>query len=294
MSRAFVEVSYLICTALKSTVENSFGPFGRDKLIISETNKLLITNSSQSILSSLNVCHPVAKIILESIHAFTKINGDGGTGLLLMLHAAVQEVWGLVRKATEPEATYILCRLRRALWSLLADDFRPPICSNIPNIPNSSVNPENHSHVLCNNNHNNSLNSLISTDSDPMETDPGLADSYSGRCCRPHGSPNRIKKEGNKHSQIVLNRPLPGLTSALWPLARCVSTSPRDNNLPGPADHHPNTASGSNNSTNSECHGRSSGDWVAAARQLLLSTASGAYAPRVVLNGIESGDWALH
>jgi chaperonin GroEL (HSP60 family) len=57
---AFAHVNQAV-GAICGTVSASFGPFGNDQLLLSSTNKVVITNSGHTVLDALVVAHPVAR-----------------------------------------------------------------------------------------------------------------------------------------------------------------------------------------------------------------------------------------
>ena len=75
-----------ISSVLKNIIWPSFGPQCCPTLITSNTGQVVFTKESHSILSSLCLSHPVAKIILESVKVHSGVYGDGCKTLILYLY----------------------------------------------------------------------------------------------------------------------------------------------------------------------------------------------------------------
>lgn len=69
---------------------------GRDKLLVSSINDLLLSNNGSHILKSLVVTNPIAKMIIDSITTHHQIYGDGSISIILMLQAAMKEVVAVI------------------------------------------------------------------------------------------------------------------------------------------------------------------------------------------------------
>lgn len=52
------------CQALANTVKTSFGPYGRNKIVINHLQKMILTNDAATILRELDVVHPAVKIVV--------------------------------------------------------------------------------------------------------------------------------------------------------------------------------------------------------------------------------------
>ena len=64
------------CKELKKMISNSYGPYGKSRMIIQKTEKILITSDSSVILNNLDFVHPALKIILSSIFFQDQELGD--------------------------------------------------------------------------------------------------------------------------------------------------------------------------------------------------------------------------
>ncbi|ELQ75619.1 Chaperonin complex component, TCP-1 delta subunit (CCT4) [Trachipleistophora hominis] len=72
------------CTSLKSTLSSSIGPFGLDKLLITPSNKIVVTNDGSTILKNLSSFHPITKILNNVSMTQDKVAGDGTTSVVIL------------------------------------------------------------------------------------------------------------------------------------------------------------------------------------------------------------------
>ncbi|AFP65252.1 chaperonin-containing-TCP1 theta subunit (nucleomorph) [Chroomonas mesostigmatica CCMP1168] len=64
---------------LKDIISNSFGPEGMNKMILSEYEKIMITNNTVDILKNINVNHPISKLMLFfSLNQELDLGDSGG------------------------------------------------------------------------------------------------------------------------------------------------------------------------------------------------------------------------
>lgn len=52
------------CRSISSTVQTSFGPYGRNKIVINHLQKMILTNDAATIVRELDVVHPAVKLIV--------------------------------------------------------------------------------------------------------------------------------------------------------------------------------------------------------------------------------------
>ncbi|KAF2156928.1 T-complex protein 1 subunit theta [Myriangium duriaei CBS 260.36] len=72
------------CRAISSTVATSFGPFGRNKIVVNHLQKLILTNDAVTILRELEVVHPAAKLLVMASQQQEAEMGDA-TNLVIIL-----------------------------------------------------------------------------------------------------------------------------------------------------------------------------------------------------------------
>ncbi|RKF74935.1 putative T-complex protein 1 subunit theta [Golovinomyces cichoracearum] len=72
------------CRAISSTVQTSFGPYGRNKIVINHLQKMILTSDAATILRELDVIHPAAKLIVMASQQQEAEIGDA-TNLVIIL-----------------------------------------------------------------------------------------------------------------------------------------------------------------------------------------------------------------
>ncbi|KAI9741142.1 MAG: T-complex protein 1 subunit theta [Cirrosporium novae-zelandiae] len=72
------------CRAISQTVETSFGPYGRNKIVINHLQKMTLTSDAATILRELDVVHPAAKLIVMASQQQEAELGDA-TNLVIVL-----------------------------------------------------------------------------------------------------------------------------------------------------------------------------------------------------------------
>ncbi|GAX79380.1 hypothetical protein CEUSTIGMA_g6822.t1 [Chlamydomonas eustigma] len=75
---------------VSALISSSIGPAGFDKLVETDTKTILVTNNGLDILNSLNPLPGLSTLVLNSIKAFTRHNGDASKRLVLMLCRGIQ------------------------------------------------------------------------------------------------------------------------------------------------------------------------------------------------------------
>ncbi|KAL8806730.1 MAG: hypothetical protein Q9182_001128 [Xanthomendoza sp. 2 TL-2023] len=82
------------CRAIAQTVQTSFGPYGRNKIVINHLQKMILTSDAASILNELDVVHPAAKLVVMASQQQESEIGDA-TNMVIVLAGE------LMRKAEE-------------------------------------------------------------------------------------------------------------------------------------------------------------------------------------------------
>ena len=80
------------CDVLAASVRTSFGPLPREKLLLTATRKAILTCNGSTILSALVSTHPLQSHVLKAALAQSSITGDGSKAVVIMLHAALDEL----------------------------------------------------------------------------------------------------------------------------------------------------------------------------------------------------------
>eukprot|EP00477_Mikrocytos_mackini_P001054 GAHX01001131.1.p2 GENE.GAHX01001131.1~~GAHX01001131.1.p2 ORF type:complete len:547 (-),score=127.77 GAHX01001131.1:2192-3832(-) len=87
---------------LASFITTSFGPNGKDKLIVDEDREITLTNDGATILSKVGLKSPIGRLILGLSVAQDLRSGDGTTGIVLLCSALLNSALSLVKKGVNP------------------------------------------------------------------------------------------------------------------------------------------------------------------------------------------------
>jgi thermosome len=87
-------MNILAARVVAETLKTTLGPKGMDKMLVDPNKEVILTDSGSVILSSINVKHPAAKMLVEVAETQDKTIGDGTT-------TAVVLTGELLRKAEE-------------------------------------------------------------------------------------------------------------------------------------------------------------------------------------------------
>ncbi len=83
--------------ALSDSIATTFGPFGRDKLIIKDKD-FVVSNDGAFILSSLKISHPIADLIRDVSITQDNVIGDGTTSVCLLTVNLLKNLKRLILK----------------------------------------------------------------------------------------------------------------------------------------------------------------------------------------------------
>jgi T-complex protein 1 subunit delta len=84
--------------AVADAVRTSLGPRGMDKMIISTTNDVTITNDGATILKMMDIQHPAGKMLVELSKAQDIEAGDGTTSVVVMAGSLLTQVQSLLQR----------------------------------------------------------------------------------------------------------------------------------------------------------------------------------------------------
>lgn len=90
--------------AVADVVRTSLGPRGMDKMIQTNTGKVLITNDGATILNQMSVIHPTAKMLVEISKAQDIEAGDGTTSVVVIAGALLKAAQELLNKGIHAAA----------------------------------------------------------------------------------------------------------------------------------------------------------------------------------------------
>lgn len=96
--RTNIAVGMAVANAVKSTL----GPKGMDKMLVSDLGDIMVTNDGASILSEMNVEHPVAKMMVEIAKTQDKEVGDGTTSVVIIAGELLKGAGELIEQGVHP------------------------------------------------------------------------------------------------------------------------------------------------------------------------------------------------
>ncbi len=88
--------------AIAGAVRTTLGPRGMDKMLVSNTGDVVITNDGATILSEISVQHPGAKMVIEVAQAQDDEVGDGTTTAVVLVGALMEQAELLLAKKIHP------------------------------------------------------------------------------------------------------------------------------------------------------------------------------------------------
>jgi T-complex protein 1 subunit delta len=92
----------VLSQAIADAVRTSLGPRGMDKLVVKADGSTLISNDGATILKSINVLHPAAKMLVELASAQDIAAGDGTTTVTVLAGALLEACGALLEKGIHP------------------------------------------------------------------------------------------------------------------------------------------------------------------------------------------------
>eukprot|EP01087_Luapelamoeba_hula_P015884 TRINITY_DN480_c0_g1_i1.p1 TRINITY_DN480_c0_g1~~TRINITY_DN480_c0_g1_i1.p1 ORF type:complete len:531 (+),score=95.39 TRINITY_DN480_c0_g1_i1:48-1640(+) len=103
--------NFTAARAVGDAVRTSLGPRGMDKMIVSPSKDVTITNDGATILEKMEVAHPAAKMLVELSKAQDTEAGDGTTSVVVLASAfvtAAQQLTGKGIHATTIAETFMV------------------------------------------------------------------------------------------------------------------------------------------------------------------------------------------
>lgn len=99
--------------AVANIVKTSLGPVGLDKMLVDDIGDVLITNDGATILKSLEVEHPAARVLVDLANLQDQEVGDGTTSVVIIAAELLRRGNDLVKNGIHP--TTIISGYRSAL-----------------------------------------------------------------------------------------------------------------------------------------------------------------------------------
>jgi thermosome len=91
-----------VAMAVANAIKTTLGPKGMDKMLVSDLGDIVITNDGATILSEMNVEHPVAKIMVDIAKTQDKEVGDGTTSVVILTGELLKKAQELLDKGIHP------------------------------------------------------------------------------------------------------------------------------------------------------------------------------------------------
>jgi len=88
--------------AIAAAVRTTLGPRGMDKMLVSSTGDIVITNDGATILSEMSVQHPGAKMVIEVAETQDDEVGDGTTTACILVGALMEQGELMLAKMVHP------------------------------------------------------------------------------------------------------------------------------------------------------------------------------------------------
>jgi len=101
--------------AVTDAVRTSLGPRGMDKMIVSPTGEVVITNDGATILKKMEVLHPAAKMLVELSKSQDIEAGDGTTSVVVLAGSLLAHAQKLLQKGIHPtivSETFLKCAVK--------------------------------------------------------------------------------------------------------------------------------------------------------------------------------------
>ncbi|KAI9843606.1 MAG: T-complex protein 1 subunit theta [Sclerophora amabilis] len=85
------------CRTIAQTVQTSFGPYGRNKIVINHLQKMILTNDAATILRELDVVHPAAKLVVMASQQQEAEMGDATNMVIVLAGELLRKAEDLLR-----------------------------------------------------------------------------------------------------------------------------------------------------------------------------------------------------
>ncbi|MCL4373642.1 MAG: TCP-1/cpn60 chaperonin family protein [Candidatus Marsarchaeota archaeon] len=102
LGRDVQRTNIAVAVAVANAVKTTLGPKGMDKMMVSDLGDIVITNDGATILSEMNVEHPVAKIMVDIAKTQEKEVGDGTTTVVIMAGELLKGAGELLEQGIHP------------------------------------------------------------------------------------------------------------------------------------------------------------------------------------------------
>ncbi|WXG39975.1 MAG: thermosome subunit beta [Candidatus Freyarchaeum deiterrae] len=92
----------MIARAISDVVKTMLGPKGMDKMLVTETGDVVVTNDGKTLLDNIRVTHPIAKILIGVAKTQDAIAGDGTKTVVMLAAELLKEAGKLLDQKIHP------------------------------------------------------------------------------------------------------------------------------------------------------------------------------------------------
>lgn len=92
----------MIATVISEILKTMLGPKGMDKMLVTATGDVVITNDGKTTLDKINVTHPIAKILIDVAKTQDTIAGDGTKTVVMLAAELLKEAGKLLDQNIHP------------------------------------------------------------------------------------------------------------------------------------------------------------------------------------------------
>lgn len=89
-------------TTLYNIIKTTLGPKGMDKLLVNSAGKITTTNDGVTILSEMQIDHPIARMIADVSKTQEEEIGDGTTTVVMLIGKLLENAGKLIKKGIHP------------------------------------------------------------------------------------------------------------------------------------------------------------------------------------------------
>lgn len=96
------QVNIFAAKEIANFVRSTLGPMGMDKMLVDQAGDTIVTNDGATILRTMNVTHPTAKMIIEVARTQEENCYDGTTSSIILTGELMKQAEGLLSKKIHP------------------------------------------------------------------------------------------------------------------------------------------------------------------------------------------------
>mmetsp|Transcript_6789 Transcript_6789/g.19060 ORF Transcript_6789/g.19060 Transcript_6789/m.19060 type:complete len:627 (-) Transcript_6789:848-2728(-) len=112
------QTTVLACRALQGCLQQSFGPHGLEKLVVTSGGQTIATASGSVMLKHLGAGHAITSFLIRTLRESSDFQGEGASATALMVAAAVQQIADAQSSATATVAEVAAALRAMEAWFL--------------------------------------------------------------------------------------------------------------------------------------------------------------------------------